>query len=221
MTVQSVRSQSANGDSATPGWAGWSEKAIGRTLAYQLLKKKCVVIVPNCNWTGNECDLLAVTTDLRVIDIEIKISRADLKADAKKEKWWHYLSTHDAKQRTFQAGELYPCGKIKIEWPLRVWKHYYAIPQVIWKPELMDCMPSQKSGVVLLNQPGESRPAHIRCIRRASPNRDAARLSPESAIDVARLANLRMWEAFEKTPSKRPNQPSNFDLTSREKCSPW
>ena len=71
----------------------WSEHVIAREIANQTLAKKCVVLVDNCNWTGYECDVLAVTTDLRIIDVEVKISRADLKADAKKNKWWHQQVT--------------------------------------------------------------------------------------------------------------------------------
>src|SRR5690554_6203769 len=67
----------------------WSEKRIARELAINFFNRKHLVVVPNCNWTGYEADVLAVTTDLRLIDVEIKISRADLKADAKKDKWWH------------------------------------------------------------------------------------------------------------------------------------
>lgn len=67
----------------------WSESNIARALALQVFARKYLVMVPNCNWTGYECDLLAVAPDLRIVDIEVKISRADLKADAKKDKWWH------------------------------------------------------------------------------------------------------------------------------------
>lgn len=57
----------------------WSEQSIARAIALQTLARKCVVLIDNCSWTGYECDVLAVTTDLRVIDVEVKISRADLK----------------------------------------------------------------------------------------------------------------------------------------------
>ena len=43
-----------------------------------------LVMVPNCYWTGDECDLLVVRNDLRLVDVEVKISRSDLKADAGK-----------------------------------------------------------------------------------------------------------------------------------------
>ena len=67
----------------------WDERKIGRAICRQVLLSKCIVLVENTSWTGHECDLLGVTMDLRVIDVEVKISRADLKADAGKDKWWH------------------------------------------------------------------------------------------------------------------------------------
>lgn len=36
----------------------------------------------------------------------------------------------------------------------------------------------------------------LECIRRACPNKHAHRLEPEQVMDIARLANLRMWEAY-------------------------
>jgi hypothetical protein len=37
----------------------------------------------------------------------------------------------------------------------------------------------------------------IECRRRTTPNKDACRLKPEHVMDIARLANLRMWDAYE------------------------
>lgn len=164
----------------------WSEYNIARAIALQTLERKCLVLVDNCNWTGYECDVLGVTTDLRIIDIEVKISRADLKADAKKDKWWHRMT--------------WGAPKDPVTHPRKVWKHYYALPKEIWKPELLDCLPSKASGVLLLDRGGYPRPSghamRVECIRRATPNKDADRLTAENVIDIARLANLRMWEAY-------------------------
>lgn len=168
----------------------WSERLIAGEIARQTLARKCVVLVDNCNWTGHECDVLAVTTDLRVIDVEVKISRADLKADAGKSKWWH----SGGSWREW-AGETRP-APIAREWPPRVWKHYYALPKDIWKPDLLNCLPSRASGVLLLCDQGDGRPLLVRCERRATPNKSASRLTPAQAMDIARLANLRMWEAY-------------------------
>lgn len=168
----------------------WSEKLIARAISLQLLNRKCVVLVDNCNWTGYECDVLGVTTDLRIIDVEVKISRADLKADAKKDKWWH-AQGWDWQKRDYAS-------KTALEFPRKVWKHYYAMPADIWKPELLDSLPSESSGVLLLERNKFGMTVFIKCVRRAKPNKNAEKLKPEQAIDIARLANLRMWEAYNK-----------------------
>lgn len=185
----------------------WTEGIIARAIALQTLARKCVVLVDNCNWTGYECDVLAVTTDLRIIDVEVKISRADLKADAKKDKWWHrQFAGHGPVEEKFSAsGKLLWSHRPSIytstarEWPVKVWKHYYAMPADIWKPELLDCLPSAKSGVILMReQRNSTTPAVAEVVRRAQPNKDAGRLKPEQVMDIARLANLRMWEAYKR-----------------------
>lgn len=192
----------------------WTEGIIARAIAVQTLARKCVVLVDNCNWTGYECDVLAVTTDLRIIDVEVKISRADLKADAKKDKWWHrQFAGHGPVEENRRAdGTLIWRHRPSIysstarEWPVKVWKHYYAMPADIWKPELLDCLPSTKSGVILMReQRNSATPAVAEVVRRATPNKDAGRLKPEQVMDIARLANLRMWEAYRRhdaVPSK-------------------
>jgi len=180
----------------------WSEAGIARAVSLQLLQRKCIVMVDNCNWTGHECDILAVTMDLRIIDIEVKISRADLKADAAKDKWWHRMDWCQANAAgLIKPGERWDpwAHKTPRDWPPKVWKHYYALPADIWKPELIDALPSARSGVLLLEQRVSAfTPVVVKCLRRATPNRDAAKIKPESAIDIARLANLRMWEAYKK-----------------------
>ncbi|WP_026384689.1 hypothetical protein [Achromobacter xylosoxidans] len=193
----------------------WSETSIARALARQTFNRKYLVVVPNCNWTGHECDLLAVTENLRIIDVEIKISRADLKADAKKEKWWRRErigSWPTLTEMRYSAWEndlvLYSKRKsaryksTPKDWPSKVWKHYYALPKEIWHPDLLAALPSTQSGVLLLDREGYPRPVgadmRVECIRRATPNRDAAPISPAAAVDIARLASLRMWDAYER-----------------------
>lgn len=191
----------------------WSEHAIAGALVRQTFNRKYLVVVPNCNWTGHECDLLVVTENLRIIDVEIKISRADLKADAKKEKWWHrehlgYWPTvselrHNSRMNELRLEREYRRGRYKStpkDWPRKVWKHYYALPKEIWNPDLLAALPSAKSGVLLLDRDGYPRPVgqamRVECIRHAQPNRDAPPISPAAAVDIARLASLRMWDAY-------------------------
>jgi len=168
----------------------WDERIIAMAIGRQILQRKCLLLVDNCQWAGAEADVLAITKDLRLIDVEIKISRADLKADYEKDKWWHrgFGSIVDGKW-------VAPPPTAK-QWPRRIWKHYYVMPADIWKPELLDCMASPMSGVILLEEQRDGI-AVARVVRRSKPCKDAKRLATEDVLDIARLANLRMWEAYE------------------------
>lgn len=165
----------------------WSEGKIARAIALQTLARKCVVLVDRCNWTGNECDVLAVTTDLRIIDVEVKISRSDFKADARKDKWWH--------RPGWQWNQPRP-DPVHRDWPPKVWKHYIAMPRDLWDDALFEFMPSPKSGLLLVSEQQRGAAVAVHCARRATPNKDAARLQPAQVMDIARLANLRMWDAY-------------------------
>lgn len=187
----------------------WNERAIALALAQQTFNRRYLVVVPNCNWTGHEADILAVTENLRLIDVEIKISRADLKADARKSKWWRQRNVGAPRQ----IDELGSDGRFRRrrhvfaqefafqDWPRRVWKHYYALPAEIWDDSLLGSLGSPASGVLLLHD--ESDELRITCRRPAKPCRDAERLSPAAAVDIARLASLRMWEAYRQLDQAR------------------
>lgn len=178
----------------------WTEHTIGRALCRQTFNRSALVLVPNCNWTGYECDVLIVEKNLRIIDIEVKISRADLKADAKKAKWWHTLSYSEALEQGIDPAKWNPWDhKTPRAWPVKVWKHYYAMPEAIWKPDLVEFLPAN-SGILVLRQPREFENVEmaVRCLRPAKPNRDAEKLAPAAVLDIARLANLRMWDAYGK-----------------------
>ncbi len=174
----------------------WSEHTIGRALAHQVFNRKYLVVVPNCTWPGHECDILAVTESLRIIDVEIKITRADLKADAKKDKWQRYLSYTEAESAGHDISQWNPYDHpIRVDWPRKVWKHYYALPAEIWTDELFASLGSSASGVLLLTEADDK--LQIRVQRPAKPCREADPISPAAAINIARLASLRMWEAYE------------------------
>ena len=131
--------------------------------------------------------MLVVEKKLRIIDVEIKISRADLKADAKKDKWW---ITRPWSRRHIAAEPR--------RWPDKVWKHYYVMPKAIWEAKLLADI-NEASGVILLEQDSRfTGGLRIDVIRPAKPNRDAKPICPADAIDLARLASLRMWAALTK-----------------------
>lgn len=177
--------------SAQPGNISprWSENLIAGALARQVFKNKHLVIVPNCSWPGSECDLLVVTPNLRVIDVEIKISRADLKADARKDKWYHSWDWR-------RDGNYDRTKRKPRQWPHRVWRHYYVLPRDIWDAELIDSLPSPTSGVLLMYEAKHNGNLHVQVERMATPDRKAGKITPEDAIDIARLASLRMWDAL-------------------------
>lgn len=174
--------------------ARWSEGKITRAVAVQTLAKKCVVLVDRCNWTGHECDVLAVTTDLRIIDVEVKISRSDFKADSRKDKWWHRFGSQYAGVDESGRTKWTQPAPIHRHWPPKVWKHYVCMPRELWDAALFEFMPSPASGLLLVRE--HRGRIEVNCERRAVPNKDACRLQPTSVMDIARLANLRMWDAY-------------------------
>jgi len=177
----------------------WTADQIGGALARQVFNSQAVVCVDRCTWTGHECDVLVVTKTLRLIDVEVKISRADLRADIRKEKWWRRAP------RSWQGGKWVKRADEQRGWPPRVWKHYFALPAAIWDAALVDDLP-QNSGIITLSAPGDLRPRRslssapgapiMTVIRPATPRRDAKAIDASDALDIARLAGLRMWDAY-------------------------
>jgi hypothetical protein len=175
---------------------------IGHCLARNLFRSD-LVVVDRCPWPGNECDLLVVTPRLQAIDVEIKISRGDLKADRVKEKWlepWHWE----------RHGWKHSADRAAVQWPQRVWKHYYAMPHTMWKPELAEfCNP--QSGIITVAVVDqrvvpenrhllEDRPPRVwahTVIRRAKSNPSYEPISTPDLRKIAHLASCRMWSAYE------------------------
>jgi hypothetical protein len=170
--------------------------------------KDCLVVVDRCTWTGDEADLLVVTRNLRVVDVEVKISRADLKADRRKDKW----RQHGGPMTPGPDGVWRRPEPAPRDWPRSTWKHYYAMPAAIWRDDLLDHC-GAASGVLLLREAPESREEHcqahadgfkwtpppwpwLRVVRRAKPCSTAKPISAADAVAIARLASLRMWDAY-------------------------
>lgn len=172
----------------------WSEARVARALIHSQLFQRKLLIVPRCHFTGPEADLLAVhAPSMRLIDVEIKISRADLLADPKKDKWW-VRKGWDFKRGTWAEERMRA-------WPPKVWKHYYAMPAPIWRKRTaeLEAQLPQASGVILL-QPQHCDPSQpvAWLARRAKPNPKAQSIQPVDVMDLARLAGLRMWDALVK-----------------------
>lgn len=174
----------------------WDENRVAGALAMQTFQRRALVIVPRCNWTGHECDLLVVCQDLRIIDVEIKISRADFKADAKKDKWWQLWDWET--DGPWQGHTYARKNRRPRELPRKVWKHYFAVPDEIWSDDLLEFLPSKSCGVITLWRNGGTGHVVANVVKRAVPSRDAEKISPAAAVDIARLASLRMWDSFDR-----------------------
>lgn len=168
--------------SKTSAPGAWTAAAITRAVIRSHIFSRNVVAVPCTNWVGHECDLLVVEKRLRIIDLEVKISRSDLKADLKKDKWWHRKPWQGREQLVERR-----------DWPPGVWKHYYAMPAEIWDDKLLSSIP-ETSGVLILR-----RPHQVSVVRAAKPNSKAQPISAADAIDIARLAGLRLWDVLART----------------------
>lgn len=173
---------------------------IAHCLARKLFKSD-LVVVDRCCWPGAECDLLVVTPNLQVIDVEIKISRADLKIDRAKSKWfqqpegWHMRQERPA--------------PTPLEWPQNVWKHYYAMPAKLWKPEFAEFI-HPTSGIITIDShedAGEKRAEQQaarspewwlhKVVKRAKSCRTYTPIDPKALRKIAYLASFRMWRAYE------------------------
>lgn len=146
-------------------------------------------VVDRCTALGNECDLLVVTRNLRAIDVEVKISRADLKAERSKSKWFE-PPPYDWFARSRERPAPTPR-----DWPQNTWKHYYAVAAPIWRDDLLEhCKP--KSGVVTVQLREDGSLHHINVKRRCTANRANVSMDHGTVVDIARLASLRMWNAY-------------------------
>lgn len=170
----------------------WTEATVS-TYVQRSVFENALVVCDRTSWTGYECDLLVVHRTLRLIDVEVKISRSDFKADAKKAKWW---SAVPWKKRIYMPADTFlaPGFTRGHLWPDKVWKHYFALPKEVWDDKLLEtCSPA--SGIILLSHTKGGFPQHeIR--RKATPCRAAQPITASQCLDIARLCSLRMWQAY-------------------------
>lgn len=140
------------------------------------------LIVPNVSWglSGlHECDLLVVSKAGYLTEIEIKISRGDLRADAKK---WH---GHESD---------------------RIKRLFFALPDYL--DHCLDMVP-KRAGIILVraedNVPGVY-PYHPKCkeVRPAKRNPAATKISESDRYKVARLGALRIWGLKRKLIVQQP-----------------
>lgn len=177
----------------------YTEYAIARALMREKFGSM-MMLIDNCYWPGNECDLLVVHPTLKLIDVEIKISRADLKKDREKDKWFSLSKDYE---RVWDHDKWHQVRKrLPVDWPRRIWKHYYVVADPIWTPALLEFV-HPNSGVIKikLNEEGVLRGLTVE--KRVKANPAPYILKPEDLVKLGYLAGVRMLEAYDREHSMR------------------
>ena len=145
-------------------------------------KPRTHLIVPNISWGMNihECDLLILNGSNYAVEVEIKISKSDVKADLKK-------------------GHGHKSNRIK--------RLFFAIPEHLNTPDVIELIP-ERAGIFVVSerypvyQSGYGADStkvsyymQPRCtvIRNAKINKEARPFTDGERIEMGRLGMLRYW----------------------------
>jgi len=146
------------------------EVALARFFNY-----RTSVIVPNISWGFkwmHECDMFILRKSGYAIEVEIKISKANLKADFKK--------GHDHKSKYIR-------------------EFYYAFPKQFYE-EFLPLIP-EHAGIITCEKfcPKDYAPYIVTQVRRkAKINTGALKLSDKDRIKISHLGTMRIWSAKAK-----------------------
>lgn len=123
------------------------------------------LIVPNVSWGLNihECDLFIVSQAGYATEVEIKISKADLKKDADK----------PHKHQSDLIKNL-----------------YFAIPEKL--EGCVEYIP-ERAGIIIVYRLKHHDDLFCKVLRKPKPNKTARKLTDEERYIVARLGALRIW----------------------------
>lgn len=169
----------------------WTENTIAFRLIQHHFRGQMLSATQRCSHTGDEADLLLIDKKLRFIDVEIKTSRQDFKNDRKKHKWKgrkKEFYTEDDLGKTKRIVE----WEIK-DWPNKIYKHYFALPETVWSDDLLEFLPSDKCGIILLSEGG-----NIYVHKKAKTNSKAPKATIDDINNIARLTSLRYWNMYSK-----------------------
>jgi hypothetical protein len=124
------------------------------------------IIVPNVSWGVNlhECDLLVIRSSGYGIEVEIKISKSDLRADAKK--------PHHHHDRMGRISEL-----------------YFAMPD--YMSDCVEYVP-EHAGILLISRHDE-RYLGLSILRKPTINKNRRKFTNEEILKVAHLGTMRIW----------------------------
>lgn len=128
------------------------------------------IIVPNVSWgffDKHEADMLVIRNSGYAFEIEIKRSRADMKADFKK-KHGHI----DKKNRIVQL--------------------YYAFPKELL-PKVEELVPLECGIITVEKYPNSAATGYVKIHREATRKKGAKKLTQKEQFKIARLGTLRIW----------------------------
>jgi hypothetical protein len=129
------------------------------------------IIVPNISWGINihECDLLIIRKSGYGIEVEIKISKSDLKADAKK--------SHNHNDIANRISEL-----------------YFAIPDFL--QDCIDFIPDH-AGILILSRNKYYHYYNfleVKRLRKAKVNKNRNKFCDNEILKIAHLGTMRIWK---------------------------
>lgn len=132
------------------------------------------IIVPNISWGAHlhECDLLIIRKSGHGIEVEIKISKSDLKNDFKKEH--NHIDRYN-----------------------RIREFYYAIPEY-----MEDCIPliPERAGIISVSKNIIAGTVYTQCrtIRKSKINTTASKFCDNEILKIAHLGTMRLWSSRAK-----------------------
>lgn len=129
--------------------------------------------VANVSWgfftTAREADLLLISKKFYLIEIEAKISLADLKKDLSK-------------------------PHRQVEWQdQRIAELYYSMPEELWEKVKHNPPIPESAGVVIVRQTCGA----IK-VRKAKRNPNARQLTAQEMLRLARLGAIKFWSEYRK-----------------------
>jgi hypothetical protein len=133
-------------------------------------------VVPNLSWgwgLNYEADLIAVSAARLAVEIEIKVSRSDLRADAQKDKWKPRMG-----------------GPVALD--SRISRFFYAVPMALVPDveKLEGGFPG--AGIIGVEADHQSK-----IVRKAEVIKTARKVSDEEMMKLGHLVAMRYWDERE------------------------
>ena len=135
------------------------------------------LVVPNVSWGAGlnyECDLLVVSPVGYASEVEIKVSKQDLKKDAEKRKW-------------------------RFDRPKFIKRLFFAVPESLGEA-CLEYAPAE-AGVLVVRDDSEMFQVHhgqTKLIRAPKMNKGSRMLSAAEVSNLQRLVAMRVWSLKEK-----------------------